>query len=35
MEEQFQLSEEDHNALNVKLEDFVVDFGDTIRRVFT
>lgn len=35
MEEQYLLSEKDHHALNVKLEDFVIDFGDTIRRVFT
>lgn len=25
----------DHNALNVKMEDFIIDFQDTIRRIFS
>ena len=35
MERQFLLSQADHNAINVKLEDFTTDFDDTARRIFT
>jgi hypothetical protein len=34
MEDQFLQSESDHNALNVKLEDFEANFEDTLRRIY-
>ena len=34
MEEQYLQSERDHNALNVKLEDFSANFDDTLRRIY-
>ena len=35
MSEQFEQSERDHNALNVKLEDFHNHFDDTVNRIFS
>jgi hypothetical protein len=34
MENQFLLAAQDHRALNIKLEDFSVDFNDTVLRMF-
>eukprot|EP01147_Barroeca_monosierra_P005190 gene5190-8796_t len=34
MEQQYLYSDADHNALNVKLEDFSSNFTDTVRRIF-
>lgn len=35
MQMQYAVSELDHNAINIRLEDFTLDFEDTLQRMFT
>ncbi len=34
MEQQYIAAEQDHNAINIKLEEFTTNFTDTVKRIF-